>query len=70
MGKFLSGEKFILHCQYMYDVMKARTPTIFTRDRPSKLLMATSKSSMNLDDYGSKETGEGTQEMMVQGGKV
>ena len=70
MEKSLSGEKLVSHLQHMYDVIKARNPTFFTHDGPSKLSMTTSKSSAKTEYSGSNETGEGTHRMWVQGGNV
>ena len=50
IGQKLGGENLISHRQLMYDVLKARNPTIYTRDGPSKMLMSTSNSAPNADD--------------------
>ena len=48
----MGGEKLITHRQGLYGVMKARNPTIYTRDRPSKRLMTIKGSATNQDYYG------------------
>ena len=56
VGKYLVGEKLISHRQSLYDKMKARKPTIYTRDGPSQLLTTTRKSETKADDSDSNGT--------------
>ena len=39
VGKSVVGEELVSHRQSLYEGMKARNPSIYTRDGPSQLLM-------------------------------
>ena len=39
VGKSVVGEELVSHHQSLYEGMKARNPSIYTRDGPSQLLM-------------------------------
>ena len=56
MGKSLFRDEQVVLRQNMYDVMKARNPTIYTWDGTSQLLMTNKKSATNMDDSDSNDS--------------
>ena len=62
IGQKLGGENLISYRQQMYDVLKARHPTIYTRDGPSKMLMSTSNSAPNANNSDSNDSDEADSE--------
>ena len=58
IGKSLGGKSLILHRQHMYDVLKARYPTMYTLDGASKMLMTTSNSATNANYSDSNDSDE------------